>query len=233
VVAGAIPAPTAVQLAPDHDEAALLLGNGAVARARADGDLLVVDERPGLPAPSIDAGGWIWSAPRSDPAALRAVGTDGSVIAVADAWPDAVEIAALQLSRDGTRLAAALSDGTQWGLWVAGVVRDGDGAPVRLGEPRFLRSLPSAGADLEWLDSTEIGVVVQVGADSALVEQPVGGAGTIVTAPAGITSLAGTNQSTSVRLRDAEGVMYVRRGTNWGAAATGIRVLAGVQGTPR
>ncbi|MCR2793784.1 LpqB family beta-propeller domain-containing protein [Microbacterium sp. zg.Y625] len=225
--------PTAVQVSADQDAAALLRGTGAVARADAATGWADVDTRPDLIAPTIDTGGWVWSVPRSQPQALRAFGPEGASVDVAAAWPDATRISSMEVSRDGTRVAAVVSDGGPPTVWVAGVIRDG-GVPVRLGEPWMLGSLPGTGTDMAWLDATHVGIVSDVAGDTNLVEQLVGGPADIVTAPAAITTIAPTNQAFVPRLLDARGVLYVRRGTNWGNAAADVPVLvlATVQGTP-
>jgi len=225
-------APTAVQMTADQDAAAVQRSTQAVARVDATG-WADVDARPDLIAPTIDSAGWVWSVPRSDPRALRAFGPDGASVEVAGAWPDAARITAMEVSRDGTRMAAVVTDGGQSAVWVAGILRDG-GVPVRLGEPWSLGAVAGAGVDIGWLDATHVGVVTDVAGDTNVVEQLVGGPAAIVTAPAGITTIAPTNQAFVPRLLDARGVLYVRRGTNWGNAASDIRVLVlgTVQGTP-
>lgn len=225
-------APVAIQVSADHQSAAVLRGTGAVARVDAATGWVDVDTRTELIAPTIDTAGWVWSVPRSSPGALRAIGPEGDVVDVADAWPGATRITAMEVSRDGTRVAALVQGGAGPEVWVAGIIRDG-AAPVSLGEPDVLAPLLGAGRDLAWLDATQLGIVVDVEGSSHVVEQVVGGSGTAVTAPADATTIAATNQASGVRLLDAQGTLYVRRGTNWGSTAADIRVLATVQGAPR
>ena len=228
VDAGAV----AVQVAADQDAAAVLRGTGAVARVDTANGWGDVDARGDLVAPSIDTGGWVWSVPAATPTAVRAFGPQGEAVDVAGAWPEATRITAMTVSRDGTRVAAAVVDGGQPAIWVAGIIRDG-GVPVELGVPHVLATLPGVGADVGWLDATHLGIVVDVAGDARIVEQTVGGAGAVISAPAGTTAIAPTNQVSDVRLLDDQGTLYVRRGTNWGTSATGIRVLGTVQGTAR
>ncbi|MCR2785250.1 MULTISPECIES: GerMN domain-containing protein [unclassified Microbacterium] len=228
-------APVAVQVAADHEAAALLRGTGTVARVDTAAGWADVDTRAGLIAPTIDTAGWVWSVPRSVPGALQAFGPEGEIVQVAGAWPDATGVTAMAVSRDGTRVAALVQGSGGPAVWVAGIIREG-AVPVRLGEPHALASLAGTGVAVAWLDATHLGIVVDVAGDSQLVEQIVGGAGTALTAPAGVTTIAPTNQASVPRLLDAQGNLYVLRGTNWGKFVTGvpgIRVLATAQGMPR
>ncbi|MCR2813558.1 LpqB family beta-propeller domain-containing protein [Microbacterium sp. zg.Y1084] len=223
-------APTAVQVTADQRTAAVLRAGGAVARVDG-GTWSEVDTRPDLIAPSVDNDGWVWSVPRTDPRAVRASGPDGTVVEVADAWPDASRITSMEVSRDGTRVAALVTEGGRSAVWVAGIIRDGR-VPVRLGEPHPLSPLEGTGVDVGWMDASHLGVVAAVEDDTTIVEQLVGGPATSVTGPARTVAISATNQVSIARLLDAQGAMYVRRGTNWGTTASGVRVLASVQGAP-
>jgi hypothetical protein len=185
--------------------------------------------------PTIDPFGIVWSVPRSAPSALKAYLTDGTAVDVAGAWPGATQISAIAVSRDGARIAAVVTTAGRTEVWIAGIVRrsGSDAAPVRLGVPLALGIVPGAGAGLAWLDDTTVGVLAQDGDASQVVEQLVGGPTNITSAPAGMASLAGASAVSAVRLRGGDGLLYVRRGTNWQQAASGIIVLATQQGMPQ
>lgn len=226
-------APVAVQVGPDRASAALHLSGGAVARVRDDGTFATIDQRPSLIDPTIDPDGYIWTVPEGSPSGLTAYAPDGSSVPFPDAWPGASQITALEVSRDGTRLAAVVRDGTRPALWVSGIERDEDGAPVGLGERETIAALPGAGLDASWVDGSTIAVLAEDADRSVVISQSIGGFGEIVAAPAGAESIAGATQLRSVRLRDENGVLYVQKGQTWPTFAAGIRVLAGQQGTPR
>lgn len=225
--------PVSVQVAPNRDFAAARLQTGTVARLSAEGaDFVEVDPRAGLIDPTIDPFDIVWSVPREQPAALRAYLPSGDAVDVADAWPDATAISAMSLSRDGTRIAATVTAGGRTALWVAGVVRD-DGIPVRLGAPVALAIVGGPALGVTWLDDQTIGVLAMGEEDSIVLEQVVGGPTTTTNAPAGMTSIAGGSGVSSLRLRAADGTLYVRRGTTWQPTATGVVVLATQQGAPQ
>ncbi|MBD3942055.1 hypothetical protein IF188_10140 [Microbacterium sp. NEAU-LLC] len=228
-------APTTVQVGVERDAAAVTLPGGQVARLIATAaDPQVLDTRSGLIDPAIDGLGYVWSVPSDQPAALRVYGpqsADG--IDVADAWPDATAVSAMALSRDGTRMAATVLSGGRTVLWVAGVVRDGDGVPVKLGPPVQLAIVGGPAEGVTWIDDASIGVLARGDDASIVVEQPVGGPTTTSSATAGMTSIAGGTGVSSLRLRADDGTLFVKRGTSWQPTATGVLVLATQQGAPQ
>ncbi|MFT4305646.1 MAG: LpqB family beta-propeller domain-containing protein [Microbacterium sp.] len=223
-------APSAIETAADLQSAAVLAGGSAV-RVLADGSTTVVDSRAGVLAPTIDPSGNIWSVPSGTPSAVQATTTAGTVIAIAGAWSGATAIGAMQVSRDGTRMAAVVSYGSTTVLAVAGVIRDTDGTPSALGEPVVLAQLPDGGVDVGWLDDASVGVV-SAGTTSMFLDAPVGGAGDTLSVPVSAVSLAGTNSEDSVRLLGADGSLYMRRSSTWVEVASGVTVLAVQQGSP-
>lgn len=219
--------PSTVELEADRSLAAVRTQQGSVASALADGRTFLLDERPGLIAPSIDGEGAIWSVPSSAPAQLRAITAEGVPREVGNAWPDASEITAMQISRDGTRVAAIVTVSGTREVWVAGIEREG--TEIDLGPPHVLSFSQQGAFDLAWLDDTTIGVLASVDGVAALRELNVGGRGTESTAPEGARTLAAG--STTVRVLDDQGRLFSRRGSSWTLVATGIRVLAAQQGT--
>ncbi|HWM16530.1 MAG TPA: GerMN domain-containing protein, partial [Microbacterium sp.] len=115
--------PAAIQVSPDREFAAVRLTDGSVARVPTQGGVAVIDTRAGLVDPGADPFGYIWSVPRDRPAEVVAYSAAGPQFAVAAAWPGASQIAAMAVSRDGTRVAALLAVGGRTELWAAGIVR--------------------------------------------------------------------------------------------------------------
>lgn len=219
--------PSAVELEADRSLAAVRTQQGTVASALSDGRTFLLDDRPGLIAPSIDGEGGIWSVPANAPTQVRAITPEGVPREVGNAWPDASEIVSMQVSRDGTRVAAIVTVSGVREVWVAGIEREG--SEVNLGPPHVLSFSQQGAFDLAWLDDTTIGVLVSADGVSRLRELNVGGRGTEATAPDGARTLAAG--STSVRVLDDQGRLYSRRGSSWTLVASGIRVLAAQQGT--
>ncbi|MHC3000529.1 GerMN domain-containing protein [Microbacterium sp. HJ5] len=225
--------PVSVQMGPDGDVATARLATGEVVRFREDETYDVLDTRPGTIDPSIDPFGIVWSVPRGEPAAVRAFLPDTTAVDVADAWSGATSIAAMSVSRDGTRLAAIVSAGGRNALWVAGIVRSPDDeVPVRLGDPVQLAAVTSAGIGLAWLDDLSVGVLSGDAEGSTVLEQVVGGTSATSATGAGMTTIAGASSLSSARLRADDGTLSVKRGTSWQPTATGVLMLATQQGSP-
>ncbi|MBB2976308.1 hypothetical protein FHX49_001882 [Microbacterium endophyticum] len=221
----------AIETAADQKSAAVLTTDVVVVRVDANAAAEDVDDRAGVIDPTIDPEGYIWSVPRDQPNAVIAVDVDGNSFEIATAWPEATEITAMQISRDGTRMAALVSENGRWSVWVAGVVRSSDGVPERLGDALAVTTLDEIGIDVGWLDSSTLGVLSGDSDGVLFTQQPVGGIATTTSAPPGVISLAGANQPGLVRLLGADGELYVRR-TNWVSSASGVSVLATQQGLP-
>ncbi|AZC13496.1 LpqB family beta-propeller domain-containing protein [Microbacterium sp. ABRD28] len=223
----------ALQLSPDRVFAAARFAeDGSTGRVDADGDVQVFDQRPGLTAPTIDPFGYVWTVPEATPSAVRAWVPSGP-IEIANAWPGAASISAMALSRDGTRLAAAVTVGGRTTLSVAGVIRDGDGVPSGLGDPVVLGDLEGPVSSVAWLDDSSVAALVDAGTEPRLREQVVGGEGTESAAPVGADTLAGGNSASTLRVHTDQGGLFIRRGANWTQTAEGIAVLATQQGSPR
>lgn len=225
--------PVAVQVDADRSEAAVRSASGAVLRAADDGSFVTLDQRSGLVDPTIDPFGYVWSVPEGAPSGLTAYDRAGVGIPFPDAWPGATQVTAIDVSRDGTRLAALVRDGTRPALWVAGILRDADGVPVGLGERETIATLPGVGRDIGWVDGATVSILAQDGEGESVITQSIGGFGEAVAAPAGAVSIAGANQQTAIRVLDADGTLFFRRGVTWPVIASQVRVLAEQQGAPR
>lgn len=205
---------------------------GHVLRATGENTLVTLDERRGLVAPTVDSHDLVWTGQRDKPGALVAYGPGQTKYTIATKWTGVNGISAISISRDGTRLAAVVTEGSRSALIVAGINRDEKGMPVSLGDRLPLATFPGTGVSLAWLDGSTLGVAIRSGDQDTLLEQPVGGFETTYTARPGVATVAGTNQASTARLLDARGELYDQRGATWQQLASGIDVLATQQGSP-
>lgn len=147
----------AVAASLSRDRSALaVLGSEGVSLVTGSQTVLV-DSRPDLLAPTIDPFAYVWSVPAGDPAGLQATGEDGVVHPVG--LPADGTVRAIELSRDGSRLLVALDTSTGPRLFVVGVLRDADLAPVALHTPFELRA-PGSVRDVAWVDGERIAVLL-------------------------------------------------------------------------
>lgn len=227
-------APVAIQVAPDRDVAAARLPSGHVVRLHADGaEVEQLDDRPGLVDPTVDPEGNVWSVPREQPTALRVYLRSGEMREIAEAWAGATAISAMAISRDGTRVTAAVTASGRTMLWVAGVIRDADGRPAALGTPVQLAIVGAPASGVTWIDDTTVAVLASDETGTTVLEQTVGGPTASTTGPSDSASIAGGNGLSSLRLRTGDGTLYVKRGITWQPTTTGVLVLATQQGSPR
>ncbi|WP_448231159.1 LpqB family beta-propeller domain-containing protein [Microbacterium lacticum] len=189
-----------------------------------------VDDRRGLVPPTIDPSGWVWTVPASTPAGLRATPPSGDAVTMGEAWTGVDSIQAMQISRDGTRIAAAFTIGNKSWLMAAGVLRDGKGVPTGLGQPQRVAALSGPGVSAAWLDDSTVGVVVTSRDERVLLRQTIGGTATRSTIASDITTIAGVNSPTVARLLGVDGTLYTRRGITPQVSANGVLMLGTQQG---
>lgn len=231
------PVPRSISVASDRSWAVIQGADGIVRSAMADGPVHVLDDRAGLIEPSLDPDGFVWTVPQNAPELLRAVDADGAVVLEAG-FPRAESIAtatvqSIAVSRDGTRIAMLVTaaGGTPLAI-TAPIVRAGDGVPTGVGDATLLTLLDGPGIDVEWLDDASVGIVAQDGTEREIIDQRIGGPGTRMSGPATSAGIAAGTTGSPIRLLDADGVLYTRRGSAWVQAVPGIAVLATDVGAP-
>lgn len=215
------------RMAALQPSAAVLGGGGSVAAAlnaqgvwvvRRTGEPLRVDSRPGLVAPGLDSYGYVWSVPAGSPTALVAYEFDGTAYDVGAALPSDARVAAIEVSRDGARLAVLLATPAGPRLLVMAIVRDaGAGnAPVSLGEPVVDSSADTGMAiDLAWVDETSVAVLTSNGTDSSVSTHQVGGRRAELGNTDPAVAIVGGNGETGLRVLGADGVVAARRPSGW------------------
>jgi hypothetical protein len=226
--------PTAATVTADGSAAAALAGGDVYAVSEALADPVRIDERAGLVAPAIDNRGIVWSASGDATAEFFVSAGDGATAALKAGWPDARQLIAFAVSRDGTRLAALIgtSDG-QSHLMVAGIARDSTGHPTRITEPVDLGGLGlSSATDLAWSDELSVAVLgVSPQGGTAIVTQQLGGTlSDPTTGPADGVALAAGNPSSQLWVLGSGGDLETPAGNGWQTAATEIDLLATQQG---
>ncbi|MGN8024927.1 LpqB family beta-propeller domain-containing protein [Microbacterium sp. 22242] len=217
---------TAIRAASGAQRVAIQTGDGTV-YAVADGRISEVDGRPGLLAPALDPFGFIWTVPQQAPRSIIAWSTGVSPTPI-DGPQDASDISAVAMSRDGSRLAMAVTAAGQSRVEVAAVTRDDRGAPTGIGQQSVIAWPPGAVSDITWLDDTTVGVLTADGSHSVLLEQPVGGPATTVEVPDGTRTVAASSPTSNIRLLGGDGTLRVRNVQTWQQESTNVKVL-GIQ----
>lgn len=218
---------TAIRAASGAQRVAVQGVSGTV-YAVADGRTDEIDARPGLIPPALDPFGYIWTVPRTSPSSILAWPNSASASASRSlAGPsDAGQITAMAVSRDGARLAMAVTANGQVRIEVVAIARDDRGAPTGLGvaDPNVI-AWPAAALDIAWLDDTTVGVLATDAASPLLRQQQVGGPARTVDVPEATQSIAPGSPTTSVQLF-GNGVLWVRSGPAPTQVSTNVKVLA-------
>jgi hypothetical protein len=185
----------------------------------------VVDNRPGLIAPSIDTFGYVWSVPSSDPDGIQVAGSDGVPHEVASGLPADATVVSLDVSRDGTRVLIYLSTTTGPRLLVAGVIRRA-GIPTSLGDPLDLPVSADNPIDATWVDPS---TVAALGSDSNgddVTSYVLGGSPGDESRTDGALRLVGGVDSDSLRLLTDTGDVQQLRASGWQSIVSGVVLLA-------
>jgi hypothetical protein len=222
--------PSAVSVATSLALAAARTAAGVVL-VRSTTGVSVLDARPNLISPSVDPYNYIWSVPASAPSELLVFSTDGKATPLSTPWPNASSIVSLNISRDGTRLIALMSENGRSRFVAASIQRGDRNFPVAIGTPVDLAVGSGTPLDAAWVDPSTVVSLVQ-GADgsSLLVSQAIGGQSADLPAGVPVVSLAGANVITQLRTRGADGSLYALRGsTYWQLIAGKVSALATMQ----
>jgi len=221
--------PTAVSVAAGHRRAAVRSAAGVFLIAAAAAPLLL-DARPGLIPPSIDNEGFVWSVPAGQPGDIIVFDPAGTAASIASPWPEATSIAALKVSRDGTRLVALLRTPTETRFVVAAIERSGS-VPVRLNEPLLLSAYEGVPLDATWIDELTVASLSRLpGGEERILVHRIGGKSVDLDAPAESVTIVGSNSVRDLRALTTDGNLSVQRGLGWQARLGGVGLLATQQG---
>jgi len=215
--------PLAAVVDASHSYAGVLTEAGVARVTTGSAAGVVIDDRPGLIAPSLDNAGFIWSVPAKQPDAIRAYDRNGKVHEVTVNVPAHSEIAALDVSRDGARIALYLNTAAGPRLIVAGISRDDRLAPVSIGEPILDVTAGSGAAiDIAWADAYSVAALSET--DALLYV--IGGQSTSLGRPTDGVAIAGGNGRTGLRVLGKDGFIQISRGSSWSTTSVEAGFIA-------
>jgi hypothetical protein len=222
-------APSAVALSPSQTAAAALTASG-VYGIRVGDDPRLLDPRQNLIEPSIDGSGFVWSVPADRPNELFVYNAQGAAAALPTPWGDASGIAALQVSRDGTRVIALLRTASEIRLVVAAVLRE-NGVPTGLGDAVQLAADTGNPVDATWIDQSTVAyLAAQPNGEDRIVAHEIGGTSTVLESSTDIASITGSNLLRDLRALGAGGSLLVQRGVGWQERIGEVALVATQQG---
>ena len=200
--------PRAVTVSAGQRLATVLTRDADVAVVTASGSR-TVDTRSQLAAPTLDQRGWAYSVPRNDPTGLTAFSV-ASRRAVRLATTDlgGEKVVAIEASPDGTRLLVLVQRANgDWQSYVAGIVRDADGAPSALTTAVYPLAVPAGAAiDATWVDESTVAILTAApdGSDTVTAQQ-LGGLASPLGRLSNAESIVGTSSKSDLRARDNTG----------------------------
>jgi hypothetical protein len=207
--------PTSVELAGDLSRAAVGTARGSVL-VGADGSSLLVDERPGLVAPSLDGAGWLWSVPADDSRSVVAWSPDGTPQAVASTLPAGDRVVTFRVSRDGTRALVLLDDDGSARLLVVALLRDSRQVPTALGPPIELVAPSGTPVDATWADQLTVATLTRSDDATRATLSEVGGASVTAGRPGDdATTIAGGTGLARLQVLSGDGTVLEPRGSTW------------------
>ncbi len=214
---------TAVTLASSRTLATVLTAEGVWAVRAGDAPPVLLDERPGLIAPSIDGYQFVWSATAASAGGIRATELDGTVHDVEAALPDDARIVSLSVSRDDARVLLMLDGPGGPRLVHTAIIRDEtSGVPVRLGELRDLPLNGETAVDATWVDEVRVASITRSGEQSLVELHELGGRSRPLGLPQGGVQIVGGNGGVDgVRVLGTDGIVFEPRGSGW--QNTGLR----------
>lgn len=221
-------APTAAAVGPQARSVAVR-NQAGVSVVRPGEAAEVRDPRQGLIAPAMDPYGVIWSVPATAPGELVAYLPSGEEAErpIAVPWTGST-IAALEVSRDGTRVIALLGDGTRTRFVAASIHRDADGMPLELGaEVLDLQGLAGTPRDVAWLDANTVASLTSLPeGDTRIVVTELGGVPGTIAGPENGIQLDAGNGERNLRVLTTSGDLDVQSGVGWQIRASGIGFVA-------
>ncbi|MFS4507204.1 lipoprotein LpqB [Clavibacter sp. Sh2141] len=217
----------AATLSADGRQAAVRNGSGVWAVGDGERDAVLLDARPGLVAPSLDAQGYVWSIPAADPRGLVAWGPDGVGHPVAASWTGTGRVVSLEVARDGARVLVQLETGAGPQLLVSSIVRD-DGVPTSLTTtPLELLATPGTPLDATWVDELDVATLTLApDGERQVTLHQVGGPSKDMGSAADGIAIAGANDESGLRVLTGAGALLTPRGSTWQQTATGVSFIA-------
>ncbi len=175
---------------------------------------VVVSTDAGL-VPTVDDSGWVLLQEQS--ARQRLLAWRDGERSELPLPPGSDRIAAMELSRDGARLAIVTTAGGTSAVWALAVVRDADGRPVALGEPYAMPGVEGTATDITWVSPTEVAVLATDEDQAQIVMLAIGGSAEQLPAPGTPvqTIVGGTEGTSTLRALGADGALLSLSGRVW------------------
>ncbi len=220
--------PQAATLSSDQSTAAVLAQGRVSIVRKGQNAITPVDSRPGLISPSLDENGYVWAVPAGSPNAIVVYdGTGAPHPLTSPGLPADAQVASLEVSRDGARVAILLSTSTGPRLVVAAILRDDKQVPVSLGPPIVDVSFDGELAiGATWADQLTVATLVIVNGQSSVQMFTLGGQRlSLGTMPSASAIVGGNSGQDGLRALGVDSAIWTFRGS-WQSSKVTVNFIA-------
>ncbi len=224
--------PTAAAVSSDLASVAVLHPGGInlVTKDRS----VLVDNRLGLLAPSLDSFGYIWAYSNAEPGELRVSTPDARSVDLPAPWLEDLSVEAIRVSMGGNRIAALVGGGTGSAVLVAGIVRNESGAPVGFTQQVNVQMRdPGAPIDIDWISDNRYVLLTSTGLLGGSAKVTIGEvsgrfpneSGTVA---GGVSISGGGSRRALLRVLDDQHRMFAPQGSGWQQLMSDVELIAKV-----
>lgn len=185
-----------------------------------------VSDRESLVDPQIDGSRSVWWVDPTTPHQVS-VSIGGGKIVLDGPWPRSAQIAGLEVSREGARVAIGVNDRGRGYVLVGAISVDESGRPAGVSGFRRLTIAAESIIDLAWADSTHVAVL---GSRNGVIHAElgtVGGGSRLLGQPQNPARISGGNAGiTGLVVIAGNGQLWKPRGAGWQSTGVPADVLA-------
>lgn len=214
--------------------AAFRAGGVVYATTTSSDAVVLIDDRPGVLAPSLDPYGFVWTVPSASAAGIAVHDLEGNGVQLANGLAPDARVVSIDVSRDGARLLLTMVNGVGAPeVVVYGIIRGDDNVPVGVGSsfPLLATGLP---IDAAWVDDANVVVLTSNPDGPVAIAYEIGGPSAVLgSVPDAVQVVGGNLGRDGIRVLDAAGDVLQLRGRNWQATDLEAAYLGVQQGRER
>lgn len=219
--------PRSITMSADQKAVAVLASDG-VTWVTSD-EIVPIDLRTGLLAPTVDRFGYVWTAQKASPQFVSVTMPGEVPLELTIPWLQGQTVADLRVSPDGHKLAALMKDDGGSRVVVGSIGRETTGEPRQVADTPNNTAFWAAGSpiDLDWIDSLRLAALTQSPTTGTRITT--GGPGFFAedrAAVADAVALRGGGRENLIRVLNAEGEIWGPQGTSgWQRQSSGYSLL--------
>lgn len=193
-------------------------------------DAVLIDERRGLLAPSIDRHGYVWTATKANPGTISVQRPGDMPYTVDVPWLKGLAVTAMRVSPGGNMFAALIDTDRGAHVLISGITRETTGIPTGIVDPGENVAFWVTGdpLDLDWVDAVR--VVALSRTDPMTTKLTIGGLGLFAeerTGVSGAVAVRGGGRTALMQLITSEGELWAPQGTTgWQRQLSDVDILS-------